>query len=282
MDDKLLKKIKRYNKYRKYRKYREKDSIEREQFFGKVGSFFTGAANTVSNTVSGAGSSLNPIALINKAFDQIKKLANDIKNIGEKIASIAMGILNKVFKPIADIATQIFELIKYLFDFFKFIVVTLPTFIWNLYKNIKQFFIEVYKSPIGCLIAFIFIYQGFQIGFSRLTNLPFSIPFKVLVCITTYILFTMVVGQHNFLRLTERYVLGAFIFIFANPIVAPLVNFNIKVNKEYPRKTIIPITGWIFKNLQKVILLIFTLGLTARYGIPKVYEYATFYMNADE
>ncbi len=179
------------------------------------------------------------------------------------------------FSVIKDILKVIPMIIKMLI----FIVKTIPEFFMGLFKTIITFFKELKNVAFGAILSFIVIYQGIQFGFSKMTNLPFSISYKILTIITSYILFSMVVTKNNLLRLAQNIGLKMFVYLFTNPIMKSFVDFDVKINKKNPQMNIKPIMKWVMMNLPRIIIALVITALVIKISIVKIYKYATFYAN---
>jgi len=191
--------------------------------------------------------------------------------IPENPAEAAKKGLSQVLKVIPGMLKIIPLSIKALV----FLVVSLPKMLFKLIKGIFKFIKKATPNVFGITALFIIIFFGFQILIKNLLGSGANIPPLVLALFALYIIFSMVVNNSSEISLLQQIILKIFLKIFNNDITKDLLNFDVKVDRKNPKKSLFKILKWINKNLLKTILTLMFLAFLSKIFISKIWKYST-------
>jgi len=188
-------------------------------------------------------------------MDGLKKIADSIKNLPKVLLDLV-------------------KLIPLLIKAVVFLVVTLPLKIIKLLKTIGKFMSKVKSILFAVLVAFLGIFFSIQYLFKYLTGLGTAIPHIPLALFTLFIVFNLVMNDSSQLKQMQIYLFRGFILIFNNSIIKDIVKFNVKIDKNDPKKANNDVIKWISKNIPQVIFTLFAVAIIFKIFLKKILSYS--------
>ena len=76
------------------------------------------------------------------------------------------------------------------------------------------------------------------------------------------------------LKLMQIYLFRGFILIFNNSIIKDIVKFNVKIDKNNPKKANNDVIKWISKNIPQVIFTLFAVAIIFKIFLKKILSYS--------
>jgi len=184
----------------------------------------------------------------------------------------------KAISGLAKIIPQLFQLLPVLLKGFMFLFVGLPKMIFAQIKNAFKFIKKSIPIAFAVILSFFLVFFGLQMLITNVLGTPGLIPHPPLAAFTLLIVYELVMTQGDLMKKFQTYLLKGFLFIFANPLTKELFNFNVKIDKKKPLKSMGKILAWSAKNMVKIILTFFFLIFLLKVGAEKIWGYITFYM----
>ena len=188
-------------------------------------------------------------------MDGLKKIADSIKNLPK-------------------VLLDLIKLIPLLIKGVVFLVTTVPLKIIKLLKTIGKFMSRAKSILFAVLISFLGIFFSIQYLFKYLTGLGTAIPHIPLALFSLFIVFNLVMNDSSQLKQMQVYLFRGFIFIFDNPIIKDILKFNVKIDKNNPKKANNDVLKWIGKNIPQVVFTLFAVAIISKIFIKKVISYA--------
>ncbi len=130
----------------------------------------------------------------------------------------------------------------------------------NFKNDINKYAKKASSVIVSIILVFIVLFMGIKYLVKYLTDSDDIVPFKILVLLVLYIMYFIIKLDTVYLQLIQKYILLGLIFLFNNPLIKDVINFNVKIDEKNPYNSIDNIIKWGFKNLLTVI---FTLLLYA-------------------
>ena len=187
-------------------------------------------------------------------MDGLKKIADSIKNLPK-------------------VLLDLIKLIPLLIKAVVFLVTTLPLKIIKLLKTIGKFMSRAKSILFAVLVAFLGIFFSIQYLFKYLTGLSTAIPHIPLALFSLFIVFNLVMNDSSQLKVMQTVLFKGFIFIFNNPIIKDILKFNVKIDKNNPKKSNNDVLKWISKNIPQVIFTLFAVAIITKIFIKKLISY---------
>jgi hypothetical protein len=184
----------------------------------------------------------------------------------------------KAIAGLAKIIPQLFKLLPVLLKGFMFLFVGLPKMVFAQIKNAMNFIKKSIPIAFAVILSYMLVFFGLQMLITNVLGTPGLIPHPPLAVFSLLIVYELVMTQGDLMKKFQKFLLKAFLFIFANPLTKELFNFNVKIDPKNPLKSMPKILAWAAKNMVKIILTIFFLIFLTKISAEKIWGYITFYM----
>ena len=143
--------------------------------------------------------------------------------------------------------------------------------------NIKVLYDNFAKKATPIIVPVILLFFILIIGFRYLikfiTGSPSTIPIRILILLSIYIIYIIVMFDNTYLKLAQDYLLLGFIYLFNHPAVKEIVKFNVKIDKDKPLKSSDDIAKWILLNIPAVIITLIIVAVVVKIFITKIISY---------
>jgi hypothetical protein len=177
-------------------------------------------------------------------------------------------ILLKIKKPLKELAGIFPSLVSGLI----FLVKTLPKSIITVSKTAFKFGKKSVPLFLAVIISYITIFLGIQIFLKKVTDTPDLVPHLVIVVLSLYIVYNMVMENEGLLRIIQIYIYNFSVLVFGNSFTRKIYKFKLTEKDQPTFKNIVKLSVWMVSNPIQFIMTIYIIYSVIYMSIKNAYD----------